>query len=259
MRLELVVLGSGSRGNATLVRGAGAAILIDAGISARQIAARLEGVGQSPGRLDAILLTHEHGDHVAGLAGLTRRFPTTVFANAATLAAVDGRLGDRTTCETFECGKLFSIGPFDVRAFQVPHDAADPVGFVIETRGRRFGFATDLGHVTDSISEELSDCDALVFEANHDREMLRDGPYPWFTKQRVASELGHLSNEHAAAELTRIVSERTSQLVLAHLSATNNDPGLACATVAGALRSAGPGAPSVVAASQSEPLGPLAW
>lgn len=236
--LEFVVLGSGSRGNATLVRSGHSALLIDAGFSTRELCARLEAVGQDPKRLDALLLTHEHGDHIAGLRTFVRKFGMPVFATAPTLSAVQRELADTEQRIAIRCGEPFAVGAFVACAFPIPHDAVDPVGFTLEAEGVTLGYATDLGHVTRLVEERLQDCTALIFEANHDRQMLMDGPYPWITKQRVASRFGHLSNEHAASALPS-VARSALHLVLAHLSETNNDPGLCRAVVEPALTALG--------------------
>jgi len=252
--LQLVVLGSGSRGNCTLVRYRGFSMLIDAGLSARQIVSRVRAAGFGEEELDAVLLTHEHSDHVSGLVNLSKRVELTVYANGGTLAALDGKLDvTAPVMEEFETGARIEVGPFEVRSFSLPHDAADPVGFVIEAGSERIGYATDLGHVTKLVASRLRDCSVIVFEANHDREMLRDGPYPVATKQRVASRLGHLSNDVAARELTEIVSGATREVVLAHISERNNDARLAVATVGCALAAAGRGDVGVTSAPQSEP------
>ena len=237
--VEILVLGSGSRGNCTLLRAGGRAILVDAGFSAKEIAKRLAAVDQDPGKIEAILVTHEHADHVGGLRVLARRTGALVLGNLPTLRALARTLVDVPRQAAFVAFEPFGAGPFAVTAFPVPHDAADPVGFVLEAEGVRVGYATDLGHVTRTVEEHLAGCAAVVFESNHDREMLMAGPYPWVTKQRVASAHGHLSNEHAAAALPAITSGGTEHLVLAHLSETNNHPQLARAAVHSALEAAG--------------------
>ncbi len=236
--IELVVLGSGSRGNATLVRCGKSTVLIDAGFSTRELCQRMDAVGQDPKQIDAILLTHEHGDHIAGLRAFTRRFGTPVYGTVGTLNSLQKELADAPDIVQFETGEPFQAGAFAVQAFPIPHDAVDPVGFVLTAESVTVGYATDLGHVTRLVEERLRQCVALIFEANHDRKMLMDGPYPWVTKQRVASRFGHLSNEHAAASLP-VVARDAQALVLAHLSETNNDPALCRATVEPALRAAG--------------------
>lgn len=251
--VEIVVLGSGSRGNSTLVRNGRTALLIDAGLSARQVVQRLEAVGQDPRGLTAILLTHEHIDHTRGVAVLARRFGLPVLANAETLAAAAPALRDIPAAEMFETGVPFELGAISVTPFAVPHDAAEPVGFVLACEGVRIGYATDLGHATRLVATRLAGCQALVFEANHDLEMLINGPYPWATKQRVASRNGHLSNEHAAELLREVVTDDTLHLVLAHLSETNNDPALARATIETALSEAGRSRVTLATARQDRP------
>ncbi len=251
--VEVVVLGSGSRGNSTLVRNGRTALLIDAGLTARQVVERLEAVGQDPRRLAAILLTHEHIDHTRGVAVLARRFSLPVLANAETFAAAAPTLRDVPEVEVFETGVPFEVGGISVTPFAVPHDAAEPVGFVLSSEGIRVGYATDLGHVTRLVAARLAGCHALVFEANHDLEMLIHGPYPWATKQRVASRTGHLSNEHAAEFLREVVSDDTRHLVLAHISETNNDPVLARATIETALSDAGRSRITLATARQDRP------
>lgn len=256
--LELIVLASGSRGNCTWLRAGGTTLLIDAGISTRRIVSRLAEVGRDPREIDAIVVTHEHGDHVYGLRTLLRTIGSRqLHGTKGTLAAVSKSIDGAARFEPFAAGGRFQVGEITIDTFAVPHDASDPVGLALEWRGLRVGYVTDLGHVTDEVSDGVADCDLLVFEANHDREMLLNGPYPERTKRRVASRVGHLSNEHAAAELVRIVTPRTQALVLAHLSETNNDPGLARATVEAAIGATGAETPRVVTACQHVPLEPL--
>ncbi len=237
--LELIVLGSGSRGNATLVRAASGAVLIDAGLSCRQLVTRLEAVGQDPARIDAILITHEHSDHVGGLPVFLKRYPTPVYLTERTAVAAERRLERAPQVVPIASGEAFDAGPFRVTPVSIPHDAADPVAFLLERDGTRVGQLTDLGHVTTLVEARFSSCHALVIESNHDRDMLLDGPYPWPTKQRVASRVGHLSNEHAAAALERLAGAETREIVLAHLSEVNNEPALAEATVGSSLAARG--------------------
>jgi phosphoribosyl 1,2-cyclic phosphodiesterase len=255
--VELVVLGSGSRGNATLVRCGRHALLIDAGLSARQLERRMAAVGQDPAAVEAIFISHEHTDHIAGARVFTRRHPAPVIANEATLDAGGERLEGPAGTACLPTGGTVEVGPFRVTSFPVPHDAAEPVGYVIEAEGLRLGHATDLGHVTYPVAERLGRCHGIVFESNHDRDMLINGPYPWMTKQRVASRLGHLSNDMAALELCRIAGSDTLHVVLAHLSETNNHPGLAATAVRAALADAELGAVEVSLACQSQPCRPV--
>ncbi len=255
--VEIRVLGSGSRGNATLFRVNGGGILVDAGLSARQVLRRLAAVGQDPRGVEAIVLTHEHRDHVGGVRVLARRLGIPVLGNARTLAAAAPLLGDGVETIPFETGRPFAAGPFAVLAFPVPHDAAEPVGFLLSARGVTVGYATDLGTVTRLVAERLSACRALVFEANHDPGLLMAGPYPWPTKQRVASRVGHLSNGEAADALARFLPRGLAGLVLAHLSETNNRPGLATAAVRAALARAGRESIPVIPAGQHAPAPPV--
>lgn len=253
--VELFMLGSGSRGNSTLIRTESSAILIDAGLSARQITLRLRAAGQDPERIEAILITHEHSDHVGGIRIFNRHYPTMLLANEATATAVGNGFDATMALEIFKAGDTFHAGRFSVRAFSLPHDAADPVGFVLEAEGVRIGFATDLGHISEEVVKNLSGCHIVVLESNHDRNMLLEGPYPRYIKQRIDSEIGHLSNDHAACSLPRIVSGDTRHLVLAHLSTTNNIPRLACAVMAEALESENRSDIEVHAARQNTPVG----
>lgn len=250
--VEVIVLGSGSRGNATLVRTERSALLIDAGLTCRQLVSRLEAVQCELAAIDAVLVTHEHIDHVQGLPVLLRRRAMPVFANAATVGAAPRAFDGARAIAHFESGTAFDAGAFRVTAFPIPHDAADPVGFVLEFEGLRIGYATDLGQVTHLVAARLSGAHALVFEANHDAQMLMEGPYPWVTKQRVASRLGHLSNDGAADALAEIVGPDTQSVVLAHISETNNQPALA-ATAVGAALARADRRPALHCAPQSRP------
>jgi len=255
--LEIRVLGSGSRGNATLFRVNGTGILVDAGLSARQVLRRLAAVGQDPRGIEAIVLTHEHRDHAGGVRVLARRLGVPVLGNARTLAAAADLIGDEVETIPFETGRPFTAGPFAALAFPVPHDAAEPVGFLLSARGVTVGYATDLGYVTRLVAERLAACRALVFEANHDPGLLMDGPYPWPTKQRVASRVGHLSNGDAAEALARFAPAGLSGILLAHLSETNNRPELAANVVRAALARAGKETIPVIPAGQHAPAPPV--
>lgn len=253
--LEIALLASGSRGNSTLVRSERASILIDAGLSARQLVKRLEAVGEDPKRIQAVVVSHEHGDHVSGLRVFCKRFGPKLYASEGTGAAVRELLdGEVPPPESLRAGAELRVEDLSVRPFGVSHDAAEPVGFVLETPGGpRLGYATDLGVVTGEVTDALEGCELLVLEANHDRRMLLEGPYPWVTKQRVASRQGHLSNDHAAAALPRLIGRTTRRVVLAHLSEQNNDPALARAAVCTALTRAGRDDVPVDVAAQARP------
>ncbi len=334
--MRMTVLASGSKGNSSVIASSKTRILVDAGLSCRELMRRMAAVGEDAGKLDAILITHEHADHVSGLPVMARRLGIPVYfteathrawvrqvtprttmsyrqwlektarekqerleaqamahqiavasqdhagvpdehffatdidvdavntvdaadgavdatsdpAGALAAAAVDDLCED-TSMETkaglkenpgylpaveyFRAGRPLSIGDIDILPFTIPHDAADPCGFVFSAEGLRFGYATDLGYVPENVKLALKNCDVLLLESNHDLEMLRDGPYPWSVKQRVLSRVGHLSNAAAAGFLTRDYDGGARYVVLAHLSESNNLPELARMTAEQAL------------------------
>ncbi len=291
--MRMTVLASGSKGNSSVVATHRTRILVDAGLSCRELLKRMHTAGEDPQQLDAILITHEHQDHVQGVAVLARKLGIPVYftetthrawerwmrpskrmtyadwlrrrqqaaadatgtdESGLTLAAqADAQTAeDESLCEDaptverdpaalpavtyFEAGKRFAIGDIDVEPFTIPHDAADPVGFVFEGEGVRIGFATDLGYMPANARQSLRRCDLLLLESNHDPEMLRDGPYPWSVKQRVMSRVGHLSNEAAAEFLERNYDGQAAYVILAHLSESNNLPALARVSAERALR-----------------------
>ncbi|MFC1628566.1 MBL fold metallo-hydrolase [Gemmatimonadota bacterium] len=255
--VELITLGSGSRGNSTLLRTARSAILIDAGLTARQLFLRLEAVDQDPSSIDAIVITHEHSDHICGVPVFTRRTSTCVRANEAAVASAGPTLQNAATLKTFTTGRSFEAGDFTITPFPISHDAAEPVGFTLEAEGIITGYATDLGHAGHEVVERLTGCEIVVLESNHDRNMLFTGPYPPLTKQRVDSDHGHLSNEAAAELLIKLIPGGTRKIVLAHLSETNNIPRLARAVVEGALRRNDMEGISLHVASQKRPGDPV--
>jgi phosphoribosyl 1,2-cyclic phosphodiesterase len=339
----MTVLASGSRGNCTVITGGRTSVLVDAGVSCREIVKRMLQAGEDPGKLDAILITHEHQDHVQGLSVLARKMGIPVYFTEAThrawmrwmvpqrrmtyadwltgrkaeaaqkadeaakagaavepdaanpfyreavlaecaeeaeafarevtahqpensiptngrattaitatpntpatkwppaAQAVSASLSEADPCalpgvEYFRAGKPFSIGDLQITAFTIPHDATDPVGFVLKGEGIRIGLATDLGYMPANVSEQLRRCDVVMLEANHDLDMLRDGPYPWSVKQRVLSRVGHLSNAAAAEFLEKGYDGQAAYVVLAHLSESNNMPELARVAAEWALR-----------------------
>ncbi|RMH16227.1 MAG: MBL fold metallo-hydrolase [Acidobacteria bacterium] len=257
--MRLAILGSGSSGNAVVVVSGGRRILLDAGFSCREIEKRLKALGEDAAELDALLLTHDHADHVRGAARLVRRHRLPLYATggtlqAAGLAPLDGA---SPAVRVIRSGEPFVVAGFRVEPFRLPHDAAEPVGFVIEDEaGCRLGLLGDLGCRSQLAWGRLRDLDCLILETNHDLGMLRGGPYPWFLKQRIAGRHGHLSNGDAAAGVVDLVSERLRRVVLYHLSRTNNQPALALATVGEALDRAGAGEAEVVVSHQHEPT---AW
>jgi phosphoribosyl 1,2-cyclic phosphodiesterase len=335
--MRMTVLASGSKGNSTVIASARTRVLVDAGLSCRELLRRMEVAGEDPAKLDAILVTHEHVDHVAGLAVLARRLGVPVYftepthrawvrmltpkttmtyakwlenlaaekarklagvpvynqdqtqernaGDAGVLEAVcASRSEDRDSAELpvdpdaeceplgkakaepaflpaveyFRAGHQFSIGDLAICPFTIPHDAADPCGFVFEAEGIRMAVATDLGYVPPNVKAALKRIDVLLLESNHDLEMLRDGPYPWSVKQRVLSRVGHLSNEATAEFLQRDYDGGAAYIVLGHLSESNNAPELARITAERAIgdRMTLLGN-RVLLAMQSEPLAPI--
>ena len=239
--MNVCCLGSGSAGNSVLVEAQGTRVLVDAGFSARDLEARLDAIGLTPAAIDAILVTHDHGDHTRGVGVFARRHGTPVYMTERTFHACRSLFrGDERTVG-YGVARPFRLGGFRVEPFLTVHDAADPIGIALVdvASGARLGVATDLGRPTVSMQHALSGCDFLVLEANHDEVMLRLGPYPWSVKSRIASTHGHLSNRAAARFVTDLVHPRLAGVLLAHLSVECNDPGLARDVVGTALEKAG--------------------
>jgi len=222
--LTLTVLASGSKGNATYISNGHTAILLDAGLSGKALQQRMAAKGLDPAGLDAILVSHEHSDHIKGVGVLSRRFGLTVYISDGTWQASRNALGKLADMRPFTCGHPFSIGDLAIHPFSISHDAADPAGFTISCNGTKVGVATDLGIVTGVVRDHLEACDALILEANHDPQMLIDGPYPWPLKQRIRGRSGHLSNDDAATLLETLCHDRLAHVILAHLSEENNTP-----------------------------------
>jgi phosphoribosyl 1,2-cyclic phosphodiesterase len=222
------VLASGSSGNATLVSTGNTRILLDAGLSMKELRRRLALVGEDFFKLDAILITHEHSDHIGGLPVLARNkdLKAAIYLTWRTEPAVDWGECPPARLEKFQAGACFRIGDIDVASFSIPHDAADPVGFCFEAQGIRIGVATDLGYIPESVKFHLRRTDLLLLESNHDLDMLKVGPYPWSVKQRVMSRVGHLSNMVMSDYLTGDLDSTTQYLVLGHISEQNNHPEL---------------------------------
>ncbi len=223
-RLSVSVLASGSRGNATYLSDGRTAILIDAGLSGVEIQRRMIRKGLDPSKLDAILVTHEHADHIHGVGVLSRRFGLRVYINDGTRQASASALGKLPGICPFSCGDTFGIGNLTIHPFSISHDAEDPAGFSITCNGAKVGVATDLGIVTGVVKTHLKACDILILEANHDPQMLIDGPYPWPLKQRIRGRSGHLSNDDTALLLETLQHDRLAHVILAHLSEENNTP-----------------------------------
>lgn len=229
--MRFCALASGSRGNALFVSGGRTGLLIDAGLAGREIERRLSFRGIAIERLTAIVVTHEHTDHLKGVGVLSRRWGLPVYMSRETRKAGAGQLGRVATVECFESGRSFAVGNLQVHPFAVSHDAADPVGFTVGFNGIRIGIATDLGVATANVKTHLKRCALVVLEANHDAEMLQSGPYPWPLKQRIQSRSGHLSNHDAARLIAEIHHDGLRHVILGHLSETNNTPEKAMAAV----------------------------
>jgi phosphoribosyl 1,2-cyclic phosphodiesterase len=226
--VHLTILGSGSSGNCAYVETDEARVLVDAGFSLRQIRQRLASIGRAPENLTAILITHEHSDHITGLAGLADKLRIPVYCNRATMEEIQRLLGVQADFRLFVTGGSFEVGDIAVETFTLPHDAQDPVGFLLRTPAANLGFATDLGHVTRLVAERIRHAHALVLESNHDVKMLQDCPRrPWSLKQRILGRHGHLSNEAAADCAADIMTDRLRHLYLGHLSRECNKPELA--------------------------------
>jgi len=217
------VLASSSSGNSTFIRTEKTRILVDAGLAKRDILARLAAIDEDAEQLDAILVTHEHSDHVSGLVTLARHVNIPIFMTRLTAPAIPwGEYTPKLDC--FQAGTTFTVGDIEVDSFTIPHDAIDPVGFCFRSQGVKVGLVTDLGYVTDSIKIHLRRSHLLVLESNHDLEMLKVGPYPWSVKQRVMGRKGHLSNEVVCDFIRRDLDSSIDTLVLGHLSEHNNHP-----------------------------------
>lgn len=233
--MRFASLGSGSEGNGLVVEAGATRILIDCGFGVRDTAQRLARLGLAPDELTAILVTHEHADHVGGVAAFAAKHALPVWATFGTLAAMPDPLETQAQVYGFDSHETFAIGALEIVPFAVPHDAREPVQYVIGDGARRVGVLTDIGTSTPHVEACLSGCDALVLECNHDPLLLEAGSYPFSLKQRIAGRFGHLCNDEAARLLSRIDTTRLVHVLAAHLSRENNRPELARAALAGAL------------------------
>jgi phosphoribosyl 1,2-cyclic phosphodiesterase len=238
MAVRMTVLASGSKGNSTVLSSSDTSILVDAGLSCKETMKRMTSAGEDPLKLNGIVITHEHQDHVSGLAVLARKLRIPVYMTGAThkewkrwSRKHQYKDAPEKACveqlELFESGRSFQIGDIGVQPFTIPHDAVDPVGFVFTVEGVRIGYVTDLGYMPTNVKLALKRCDGLLVESNHDLEMLRVGPYPWSVKQRVLSRVGHLSNEDLSKFFANDYDAGAAFVVLAHLSENNNHPEIA--------------------------------
>ena len=235
MIMRFASLGSGSEGNALLVATGQTLVLMDCGFGLQDATLRMERLGVSPGQLSGIVITHEHGDHISGVARLARKFNVPVWLTHGTLHSQLKAFADVAQLHEIDPHRAFAIGEIEVIPYPVPHDAAEPVQYVFSDGARRLGVLTDTGSSTAHIEQTLSGCHALVLECNHDSDMLANGDYPYFLKQRVGGRFGHLNNQDAAGILSRLDASRLQHLVAAHLSRKNNTAALAVRALSGAL------------------------
>lgn len=232
---------SGSSGNCSVISAGGTNLLVDAGMPGRTIVSALSEVGVDPGAISAIVVTHEHSDHIKGIGVLSRKYDIPVYANEGTWKAMSPLIGEVSmrNIRTFVTGQNFYIGDLDVTPFPTSHDAAEPVGYTFFNKGSRLVYMTDSGRVTESMRETAQGADLLFLEANHDVVMLKTGPYPYQLKRRILSEKGHLSNDAAGELLIKLFNTGVRRAILAHLSSENNTERIAYDTVRGALTDAG--------------------
>ena len=231
--MQIASLGSGSNGNGTLIDDGTTCVLIDLGFTIKETERRLRRLGKTPQDLHAILVTHEHADHIHGVAPFARKYHQPIYLTPGTYDA--NKMGVVPHLHQVNCHRPFKIGSLAIEPVPVPHDAREPCQYVISANGYKVGVLTDLGHVTPFVEQQYAQCDALLLECNHDVEMLANGPYPYQLKQRVGGKHGHLNNEQAAALLKKVELDRLKHLVISHVSEKNNKPDLALEVVKDAL------------------------
>lgn len=252
--VRFTILGSGSGGNCAYLETDETRILIDAGFSGRQIRQRLAQIGRTPESLNGILITHEHTDHIQGLTALCSKLQIPIYCNRLTKEAIEKQLEAKFDCRIFGTGATFEVGGISVDSFSVPHDAQDPIGFLLRTPDANIGFLTDLGHATKLVIERVRTANVLVLETNHDLKLLQDDPKrPWSVKQRILGRHGHLSNEAAADAAEQIVSAELRHIYLGHLSRDCNRPELAFRVVSERLQTIGANHVRVESTSQERP------
>jgi phosphoribosyl 1,2-cyclic phosphodiesterase len=233
MTLRYSVLASGSTGNAIYIETEKTKILVDAGLTGKQLEGLFQQIGQDPTELQAILVTHEHSDHVKGLGVMARRYKIPIYANAKTWTEIDRLCGkiDGEQKFHFERESKLQMGDVDIHSYGVSHDAIEPMAFCFYHQGKKLSLSTDMGYVSEKIKKTVSDSDVIIFESNHDIEMVRMCHYPWNIKRRILSDVGHLSNQASGEALADIINDRTKKVFLAHLSKDNNMRDLARMTV----------------------------
>lgn len=239
--MRFAVLGSGSSGNSYLIRSGETRVLVDLGLSAREIGKRLALLGEEASRIDAVVISHEHSDHIRGVPVFCKSTQTPLYMSSKVRDGMDlGTHSDRVRfADSIEPGTPFEIGPITFTPFTVPHDAVDPLAFTFEADGVKVGLVTDLGYITDLVAEHLRGCHALIIESNHDLDMLKECAYPWPVKQRVMSRHGHISNDELGRFLQDDFDGAAQFLVLAHLSQNANHPELARLSAVQALDARG--------------------
>ncbi|MDP6040703.1 MAG: MBL fold metallo-hydrolase, partial [Candidatus Latescibacteria bacterium] len=222
--MRVCLLASGSGGNSIYIQNGSSSVLIDAGLTGKRIEERLQGIGVDPSTLQGIVVSHEHSDHIKGVGILARRYHLPVWLTEGTLNASKKTFRGTEQIHVMDNDEDFSIGDLAFQAFQLPHDAADPVNFVVTDGNAQVAIATDMGVMTQLVYQRLREVDFVVIESNYDLKMLMDGPYPWDLKKRISGRHGHLPNDGAAETLCNLALEGLQQAVLAHLSEKNNHP-----------------------------------
>lgn len=241
MGIRFSVLSSGSTGNATIIENEDVRLLVDTGLSMKRVEQLLQEREMSAADLDAILVTHEHSDHIKGLGALARKYDLPIYANEKTWEALHKHLGQiaEERIHVMDTGEMKDFGTLKVESFGISHDAAEPVGYCFHAGEEKLSLATDLGYMSTKVRDKIIDSDVLVLESNHDVEMLRMGKYPWNIKRRILSDIGHLSNEAAGEALCELLSGQTKRVYLAHLSRDHNLMDLAKLTVNNILEEQG--------------------
>src|SRR5699024_2154692 len=241
MTLQFSVLASGSTGNAFFIQSEKEKLLVDAGLSGKQMDNLFNKINVDPTKLSGILVTHEHSDHIKGLGVIARKYRLPIYANEKTWQAMENKIGKISLDQKFLFGmeEVKTFGDMDVESFGVSHDAADPMFYVFHHEGKKVALVTDLGYVSERIKKTIEKADAYIFEANHDVEMLRMGRYPWSIKRRILGDSGHVSNEDSGFALADIVDNNTERIYLAHLSMDNNMKDLARMSVGNILTERG--------------------
>lgn len=241
MNFKVCSLFSGSSGNSTYIGTDKTHILVDAGVPMKNIVSGLKQFDVDGRELKGILVTHEHSDHVKGVGAISRKFNVPIYANEETWEAMESKLGriESANKRVFYNNMDFYIQDINIQPYQIPHDAADPVGFSLFFKNKKISIATDLGHTNNKIIKAVMDSDLVILEANHDAEMLKAGPYPMYLKKRILGRKGHLSNEDTGQALLELIKGKVTHVLLAHLSRENNYPQLAYQTVASILESNG--------------------